>query len=230
MVVSVKRREGSFQAITRAFRSSQKSLKDALLVQPSPGSAPHVVIVMDALREFTIEPLRWALENIMAAGGVVTLLGIMPWLNIPLSSMTPEVWAVTLEELRVAQEILGYDLRMNSKYLKLQQVVDLCKTFDVVLHKVVVMGFPLRLMVVEKLTAFHPTWVVFDKHLKRNREFFARTIPCSMVMMNENGEADMIRGQPMINSGEFTPSESPASFIPTPELMISDGWNEILNE
>lgn len=49
-------------------------------------------------------------------------------------------------------------------------------------------------------------------------------------MMNENGEADMIRAQPMINSANSTPGESPASLIPTPQLMISDNLKEILNE
>ena len=59
-----------------------------------------------------------------------------------------------------------------------------------------------------------------NRHQKKDREFFARRIPCNMVIMNENGEADMIRGQPMIDNGEFTPGESPASLIPTPQLMI----------
>ena len=52
----------------------------------SPGSAnvpKHVVIVMDGLKEFTTELLEWVLENIIASGHIVTLLGFMPWLNIP---------------------------------------------------------------------------------------------------------------------------------------------------
>lgn len=52
----------------------------------SPGSAnasKHVVIVMDGLKEFTTELLEWVLENIITAGHIVTLLGFMPWLNIP---------------------------------------------------------------------------------------------------------------------------------------------------
>ncbi|KAF2315888.1 hypothetical protein GH714_040683 [Hevea brasiliensis] len=219
----------------RPFRSSQKSLKDALIAQESPGSVnttPHVVIVMDALKEFTIDPLRWALENIIAAGCVVTLLGIMPWLNIPLSSKTQEVWALEFEEVSMAQET--NEPKIDPKLLKLKEVVDLCKRFgvcacqfehamQVVLHKEVVMGFPLKLVVLEKITSLHATWVVFDRYQRRNREFFAHRVPCNMVMMNENREADMIRGQPMIDNGEFTPGESPASLIPT-QLLISNGW------
>lgn len=43
----------------------------------------HVLIVMDGMKEFTTEPLEWALENVINAGSTVTLLGVMPWLNIP---------------------------------------------------------------------------------------------------------------------------------------------------
>lgn len=43
----------------------------------------HVLIVMDGMKEFTTEPLEWALENVINAGSTITLLGVMPWLNIP---------------------------------------------------------------------------------------------------------------------------------------------------
>ncbi|XP_002527799.4 uncharacterized protein LOC8262531 isoform X1 [Ricinus communis] len=231
MVVSLRRREFNFSSVPMPFSSSQKSLKDSLIHQESPSSSnktPHVVIVMDALREFSIEPLMWALENITAAGYTVTLLGFMPWLNIPLSSKTPEVWGVEFEELSMVQATS--ESMIDPKYLKLQAVVDHCKRFGVKLQKEVVMGFPLRLMVAEKISSLHATWVIFDRHQKKDREFFAKRIPCNMVVMNENGEADMIRGQPMIDNGEFTPGESPASLIPTPQLVISDGLKEILNE
>lgn len=43
-----------------------------------------------------------------------------------------------------------------------------------------------------------------------------------MVMMNEEGGADMIRGHHMIDNGESTPGEfSPASSEPTPKVIVS---------
>lgn len=46
-------------------------------------------------------------------------------------------------------------------------------------------------------------------------------------MMNEEGEADMIRGRPMIDN--FL-GESPASLVPTPRLIISKELKEILEK
>lgn len=53
----------------------------------SPGNTnKHVVVVMDGMTEFTTEPLQWALDNVVTAECTVTLLGVMPWLNIPCES------------------------------------------------------------------------------------------------------------------------------------------------
>lgn len=44
----------------------------------------RILIVMDALKEFSIELLEWVLKNFTFRDCcTITLLGIMPWLNIP---------------------------------------------------------------------------------------------------------------------------------------------------
>lgn len=43
----------------------------------------HVVVVMDGMTEFTTEPLQWALDNVVTVECALTLVGVMPWLNIP---------------------------------------------------------------------------------------------------------------------------------------------------
>lgn len=60
---------------------------DLIRLQKSPKSIEspeNVLIVMDGLEEFTVEPLKWVLENIaLMACCTITILGVMPWLNIP---------------------------------------------------------------------------------------------------------------------------------------------------
>ncbi|KAK7839092.1 hypothetical protein CFP56_018796 [Quercus suber] len=58
------------------------TLAEDLKLQETPNSSKNVVIVMDGMQEFTTEPLEWALKNVIEEGCIVTLLGIMPWLNI----------------------------------------------------------------------------------------------------------------------------------------------------
>lgn len=52
-----------------------------------------------------------------------------------------------------------------------------------------------------------------------------------MVMMSEEGDMDMIKGRPMIDSGEHTPSDqSPGSLAPTPLVIYSEPLKRILEE
>ncbi|XP_048320265.2 uncharacterized protein LOC125419109 [Ziziphus jujuba] len=151
----------------------------------------HVVIVMDGMKEFSSELLEWALKNIISAGSVITLLGVMPWLNIPLSVKTwLDVWSLELEELPFVRE--KNEWKSDAKYLKLQTIVDLCRNYGVLLEKKVVMGYPSRSMIVEKVASLHATWVVFDRHQKKNSDFYAKKIQCNMVVVNEDGEFDII--------------------------------------
>ncbi|KAI9178064.1 hypothetical protein LWI28_022277 [Acer negundo] len=235
----------------------KRSLTDDLRLQQSPGNtAKNVVIVMDGFKDVDMETLEWALQNITTPCSTVTLLGIMPWLNIPLYSKTwRAVWMLEFEDLINSKE--KPELKSDAKYLKLQAVVDLCKkygvrtspikplgTFDVsdstnmhvtqvVPQKEVVMGFPLRLLVLERIISLHATWVIFDsdKYHKKNREFYEKRIPCNAVMINEEGYVEMIKGWPlMTDKGESAPGESPASLVPTPQLKISERLKEILEE
>ncbi|KAH7578629.1 hypothetical protein JRO89_XS01G0407400 [Xanthoceras sorbifolium] len=213
----------------------KRSLADDLKLRDSPGSgntAKNVVIVMDGFKDITMEPLEWALQNIITPDSTVTLLGIMPWLNIPLYSKTwRAVWMLDFKDLNNAKE--KSELKCDAKYLKLQAVVDLCKKYGVVPQKEVAMGFPLRLLVLERIISLHATWVVFDsdKYHRKNREFYKKKIPCNMVMINEERDVDMIKGWPlMIDNGESTEGESSASLVATPQLMISERLKEILEE
>ncbi|KAK4364632.1 hypothetical protein RND71_015990 [Anisodus tanguticus] len=114
----------------------------------------HVLIVMDALKEFSIEPLEWALKNV---------------------------------EPKIRTE----------------------------------MGHPLKLLVVDLITSLQATLVVFDRHHdKKNIEYYAEKVPYDMIVINEDGEMDMIKGRSQkIKKAE----ESPASMVPSATKPMISG-------
>lgn len=88
----------SFEKKLKAMAGSGNEATEDDTPQPTPTPTPtpmtslsssseaasrHVVVVMDGMQEFTTEPLEWALENVIKPGCVLTLIGAMPWLNIP---------------------------------------------------------------------------------------------------------------------------------------------------
>uniref|UniRef100_A0A7N0UYL8 Uncharacterized protein n=1 Tax=Kalanchoe fedtschenkoi TaxID=63787 RepID=A0A7N0UYL8_KALFE len=186
----------------------------------SPGSAMaprNAVIVCNATKEFDFKPLIWALENIVHSKFcTVTLLGIMPFLNIPLSiKVWTDIWTYPNKDLSALP-------KMNIKHLKLHAIMKICKRYEVVPHIKTRQGYPRHLIVVEEITKLHPTWVIFDRHHRKDREHYAAKIPFNMVIMRGNGYVDMIRGQSMIGDCSFgTPTESPATLMPSPKFLIS---------
>ncbi|KAK9082698.1 hypothetical protein Scep_029169 [Stephania cephalantha] len=200
------------------FDVKRSLAEDLLIVNESPGSitpSKHVVVVMDAMKDFSSEPLQWALDNVTGSGYTVTLLGVMPWLNLPLSCKTwLDIWTLNLEDLPGLIE--RNEWKSDLKYQK------------VVPHMKVAMGYPLRLVVLEQTTSLSATWVVFDKHHRRNREFYAKRIPCNVVMMNNEGEVEMIKVRPMIDNGEMMATESPATLPIVPKVIISEKLKELL--
>lgn len=66
--------------------NTNDSLAQVLAPNGSPSSG-RVVIVMDALRQFSWEPLRWALDHVVGTGYSITLLGVMPWIPLACKSL-----------------------------------------------------------------------------------------------------------------------------------------------
>ncbi|KAF9611695.1 hypothetical protein IFM89_034878 [Coptis chinensis] len=211
-------------------------------------SSKHVVIVMDALKEFSYETLQWALDHVIGTGYTVTLLGVMPWLNLPFvqiitsSCKLPcqslnlyvhvscktwlDVWTLDLEDLPSLRE--RSEWTNDAKYQKVRAIIELCDKYGVVPHMKVAMGYPLRLVVLEQTTSLHATWVVFDRHHRKNRAFYAKRIPCNVVMMNSDGEMDILNKLPMIDNGDNTPGDSPAVVPIIPRVIISEELMGIL--
>ncbi|KAM7259706.1 hypothetical protein ACFE04_015447 [Oxalis oulophora] len=231
MLLSFRKRRGySLSNLNKLERKRKRKLADDLKWRDSPASAnitKKIVIVYNGLKEFSIEPLIWTLENIASTGCIVTLVGAMPWLNISLLSKTwKDIWTVSFDELQENNELKACDV----KYQKLQLVVDLCNKYGVIPQKEVVMGHPLRLLVAERIMSLEATWVVFDRHHRRNKEYYAEKLPCNMVIMNEDGDVDMIRSRSLIDHEEELTSDQSPALVPTPILLISKGLKQNLKE
>ncbi|KAG5592586.1 hypothetical protein H5410_043100 [Solanum commersonii] len=127
----------------------------------------HVVIVMNALKEFSIESLEWSLKNVaLKSCCSVTIIGIMPWLNIPLSAKTwTDIWSVDFQELTMIRERSDQWRSTDySKYHKVQYLIDLCEKYGVEPKIRTEMGHPLKSLVVDLITTLQPTLVVFDRY------------------------------------------------------------------
>lgn len=87
----------------------------------------------------------------------------------------------------------------------------------------VVMGYPVRLVVLEQTTNLRATWIVFDRHHRKRRSFYKTRIPCNMVMMKEDGlHVDVLRDEPLLDSKEVPASAVSSWATGTPSTEMID--------
>ncbi|KAJ6873708.1 hypothetical protein NC651_032529 [Populus alba x Populus x berolinensis] len=225
----------------QSIRDAGVSLADVLVPRGSPSSI-HVVIVMDALRGFSWEPLLWALDHVTGTGYTITLLGVMTWIPLPfrlqINSAFRLCWLVSL---KTWLDVWTFDLgdwsalkgrgewKNDQKSQKIRGIIQLCDQKGVVPCMEVAMGHPLKLVVLEQTTSLHATFVVIDRHLKKNRAFYSDRLPSNAVIMNSDGGVDMLK----IRSTDLScsaPEQSPAtSNIPLPpQIIISEELSVLL--
>ncbi|XP_012841299.1 PREDICTED: uncharacterized protein LOC105961613 [Erythranthe guttata] len=98
------------------------------------------------------------------------------------------------------------EFKNDPKYQKIQRLIQLCRKYGVVPDIVTEMGHPIRLLVVEQISSLHATLVVFDRHHdKKHIEYYAEKITCDMVVMNDNGDVDLIKKRKLDTNNNHTP-------------------------
>ncbi|KAL6344411.1 hypothetical protein AAG906_039667 [Vitis piasezkii] len=211
--------------------STKGRLEEVLIPRESPSllnSERNVVIVMDALKDFSREPLQWALNNVIRSGCSITLLGVMPWLPMPYSCKTmSEFWTYHTGDLSQLKEKCEW---MNEqKYQKIRGIIELCEEKEVVPYMKVAVGYPLKLVVLEHTTSLHATLVVVDRRLRKYSTFLGKRMPSSVVVMNSDGGVDLLKVQSTIDQGDTTPGETPMTIAPpTPQVILSAELSKLL--
>ncbi|CAK9872593.1 unnamed protein product [Sphagnum jensenii] len=153
----------------------------------------RVVVAIDATREITKHALEWALTNVVVQSGeIITLLAVLPTSN----SSVRRIWG-----LPVFLPLFGGDcsfhygrVSMRGSHvsveeevheacsLMLQQVHMLCtsKKVNVRVKVVQAAGREVTAMESRKLGA---TWVVLDRHLKKEGKFCKDLLQCNIVLV-----------------------------------------------
>lgn len=65
----------------------------------------------------------------------------------------------------------------------------------------------------------HGNIVTWNRSHKRNKDFYAKKIPCNIFMMNDDGRVDMIKSKQMTHNGESVSRELALS---PPQMTVSD--------
>ncbi|XP_047976149.1 serine/threonine-protein kinase CDG1-like isoform X2 [Salvia hispanica] len=75
----------------------------------------------------------------------------------------------------------------------LQKSAEECEAEGVDIEVKVTAGTPMRKVVMQEVATSEPTWVILDRHLRRDLRFYQRHIPCKVALILDNSSVEVLR-------------------------------------
>ncbi|XP_011069625.1 probable serine/threonine-protein kinase PIX7 [Sesamum indicum] len=158
----------------------------------------RIVIAYDATKNHSAREFKEIIANIQMRDDMiqevdmVTVLGVLHKMLHPLgfqmqigpdSFIGTRVRAIKGEVSRMVDALAGM----------LQRSAEECEGNGVGIEVKIVVGAPLNKVVVQETVASNATWVVLDRHLRKESRFYLKHIPCKVALILDNFSLEVLR-------------------------------------
>ncbi|KAK6131993.1 hypothetical protein DH2020_034267 [Rehmannia glutinosa] len=174
---------------------SEKSSSSRSTIPLMPG---RVVIAYDATRNPNAGEFKHIISNIQTRDGMIqevdtiTVLGVLHQVLHPMGfqmQIGPDSFIGT--SVRAIKEEVS---RMVDAYVgMLHQSAEECEHKGVVIEVKIVVGAPLKKVVIQEAVASNATWVVLNRHLRKELRFYLKNIPCKVALVLDNFSLEVLR-------------------------------------
>ncbi|KAH6759159.1 hypothetical protein C2S51_019394 [Perilla frutescens var. frutescens] len=199
---------------------SEKSSSSRSTTNLMPG---RVVVACDATKNLNAEEFNQIISNIQLRRNMIqevdtiTVLGVLHKVihptHVSYSSLSTaesnEVFTMNLYLCTVGFQMqIGPDSfigtrvpaikeevsRMVDAYVgKLQHSAEECEGSGVLIEVKIVVGAPLKKVIVQEAVASNATWVVLNRHLKKELRFYLKQIPCKVALTLDDFSLKVLR-------------------------------------
>ncbi|KAF5467836.1 hypothetical protein F2P56_012048 [Juglans regia] len=164
----------------------------------SPSSPSNVVIALDATKdrsqtelEHTIEGVRTA-GCILRGGDTLVVLGVLHKVLHPLGyqlrALPDSLTGTSIRSME--EEVLKkVDLYINM----LKRSAGKCDDQGVRIEVKITAGFPIRQVILQEVAACKASWVVLDRHLRRDLRFYLKQISSKVALIQDSFSAEIWR-------------------------------------
>ncbi|KAG6419773.1 hypothetical protein SASPL_116285 [Salvia splendens] len=163
------------------------------------GRSTRILFVCDATKYPGIHEFRHSIHNVRMQAGIVNsgdtivVFGALHRILHPMGyyvEVVPDNFFGTTHT-RAKEEHVSkmVDLYVNM----LQKSAEECEAEGVDIEVKVTAGTPMRKVVMQEVAISEPTWVILDRHLRRDMRFYLRHIPCKVAMILDNSSVEVLR-------------------------------------
>ncbi|XP_072998496.1 probable serine/threonine-protein kinase PBL23 isoform X2 [Typha latifolia] len=163
----------------------------------SPLPPPHVVVVAyDATRDYNEHELRLTVNSILMRGDILRggdslrVLGVLHTVSNPMGYQTKactDSFAGTssryLEE-EVLKKVDLYESRLRDSAGKCNEVN---------INVKITAGTPTKFVILQEVISSKPSWVILDRHLRRDVKFYLKHIPCKIAIIEDSLSVRMLK-------------------------------------
>ncbi|XLU52224.1 hypothetical protein S245_046872 [Arachis hypogaea] len=151
----------------------------------------NVVVIQDASKELHTRVFSWAIDSGLAlkAADKVTLVSIMHQIHTPMGYYCS---VHGLNRRIVAEEAA----RKMEEYLQndeLAQIAKLYESNEVAFKIQLVTGSPLKELALKAAINLKATWLILDRQLKKDAEFFQQKLSCGISRLKRNNRIVHLR-------------------------------------
>ncbi|KAL9446539.1 hypothetical protein AB3S75_014246 [Citrus x aurantiifolia] len=163
----------------------------------TPPSPSHVVIAYDATKERTEHELNLTINrvrlrgDILRTGDTLVVFGVLHRVTHPMgyqAKACPDAFGASIRAME--EEVLK---KVDSFSSMLLQTAEECEDEGVSLEVKVTAGTPIRKVILQEAVACKATWVILDRHLRRDLQFYLTRIPSKVAFIQDSLAVQVLR-------------------------------------
>ncbi|MBA0659501.1 hypothetical protein Goklo_011635 [Gossypium klotzschianum] len=163
----------------------------------TPPSPSHVVIALDATKDYNERELRIAIQNILVRGDILRvgdtllMLGVLHRFTHPMgyqSKACPESFGTSIRAMK--EEI---SKKVDAYVNMLQQSAEDCEDQGVNIEVKITAGFPIKNVIIQEVQTYNAAWVFLDRHFRRDLKLYVKQIPCKVALVDDSLNVEVLR-------------------------------------
>ncbi|MBA0720956.1 hypothetical protein Golax_008548 [Gossypium laxum] len=163
----------------------------------TPPSPTHVVIALDATKDYNERELRIAIQNILVRGDILRvgdtllLLGVLHRVTHPMgyqSKACPESFGTSIRAMK--EEI---SKKVDAYVNMLQQSAEDCEDQGVKIEVKITAGFPIKNVIIQEVQTYNAAWVFLDRYFRRDLKLYVKQIPCKVALVDDSFNVEVLR-------------------------------------
>ncbi|KAL9173119.1 hypothetical protein ABFS82_03G092500 [Erythranthe guttata] len=176
------------------MESSNNSFRDSSALMPS-----RVLIVFDATKDRSHHEFSRTVTNLRMWGGIVhpgdtiTFVGVLHKVLHPMGyqmGVAPENF-LGATHIRALEEEVSKKVDMYLGMLQLS--AEECEGEGVDIEVKIIAGTPIRKVVIQEVATYNASWVILDRHLRKESRFYLKNIPCKLALVLDNLSLEILR-------------------------------------